>query len=91
MSAPQTREWRSQSHTIQRGPVRVRLIADEILDEIRRQDCGESDACVQAGKLEGALYFYVGDNEVSRAELIRAAALVVVTIALYDLHEEGKL
>jgi hypothetical protein len=82
-------EWRSRSDTIQRDPLRIKPIADEVIAEIRRQDTGESDASVQASRLEGSIYFWLGDSEFERSDLIRAAALLLEHVALWDLYKEG--
>lgn len=84
-----TEEWRSRSDTIQRDPLRIKAIADEVIAEIRRQDTGESDASVNAGRLEGNIYLWFEDNEFKRSDLIRAAALLLECVALWDLDKEG--
>jgi hypothetical protein len=82
-------EWRSRSNTIQRDPLRVKAIADEVIAEIRKQDIGESSANVHARRLEGSIFFWLGDNEFERSDLIRATALLIEHVVLWDLDNEG--
>jgi hypothetical protein len=83
--------WRARSGTIQRDPVRILAIAEELVAEIRAQDAGTSDTWIQGGSLECEVSWLAHNMDgVGRRELVRTASWLLMDIALWDLGEESK-
>lgn len=74
--------------TILRDPTRIAVIAAEIIEELRKQNVGESESALSRN-LEIEVYWVLHNIHTTRHDLIRAASVLLSNIVHWDYGVES--